>query len=155
MANSCEQTKLWRRIWDLEPTHGAETLKAGLITWMPEIEAVLRSSGTSPSDFTLHDEGHAFRVAENMVELLPTDVFLVLPPHELGLLLLSAYLHDIGMAPEQRRVAQHHELLLCGDVGTLSAQHIAEFQAWLDVHGRGYKIGRASCGERVAIAVVG
>src|ERR1035438_5173653 len=155
MANTWEQTKLWHRLCDLDASQSSESLKASLRTWMPEIEAVLRSSATSPSDFTLHDEGHAFRVAENMVELIPTDVFALLPPYELGLLLLSAYLHDIGMAPEKRRVTQHHELLLCGDVGTLSAQHIAEFQAWLDVHGRGYKIGRASCGERVAIAVVG
>ena len=140
MANTWEQTKLWHRLCDLDASQSSESLKASLRTWMPEIEAVLRSSATSPSDFTLHDEGHAFRVADNMVEPIPTDVFGLLPPYELGLLLLSAYLHDIGMAPEKRRVTQHHELLLCGDVGTLSAQHIAEFQAWLDVHGRGYTL---------------
>ena len=33
---------------------------------MPSIQTVLASGGTSPKDFTLHDEGHSFRVAERM-----------------------------------------------------------------------------------------
>lgn len=67
---------------------------------MPDIERVL-NAGTSPLDFTLHDAEHSFRVAEWMARIVPDDVLPKLSVYELALLLLSAYLHDIGMAPEQ------------------------------------------------------
>src|ERR1035437_5275237 len=72
--------------------------------------------------------------------LFSPDAFFVVPPHELGVLLLSPYLHDIGMAPEKRRVALHHDLLLCGNVDGLSTQQVTEFQSWLDLHGHGYTL---------------
>jgi len=73
----------------------------------PDIERVLSSAGTSPLDFTLHDAEHSFRVAEWMAKIVPGDVLEKLSGYELALLLLSAYLHDIGMTPEQARVQRH------------------------------------------------
>jgi hypothetical protein len=69
-----------------------------------------------------------------MAELMPPDVLQNLTPYELALLLLSAYLHDIGMTPEQKRVTSHYQFLLTGTTSCLSASEIAEFQEFLDDH---------------------
>src|SRR3712207_2817701 len=82
----------------------AEDLKAILTIAMPTIERILRSANTSPTDFTLHDDQHAFRVAQSMAQLIAPETLSALNAYELALLLLSAYLHDIGMTPAQRRV---------------------------------------------------
>ena len=100
--------------------------------WMPQIETVLRQGGTSPTDFTLHDDGHAYRVAQRMVEIMPPETLDGLTPYELAFLLLSAYLHDIGMTPEQRKVSLHYQYLLTGEQDDLSEQEVSEFQRWLD-----------------------
>jgi len=39
---------------------------------MPTIQRIVKSSSTSPTDFTLHDEEHAFRVAEWMYKIIPS-----------------------------------------------------------------------------------
>src|SRR5690349_9038196 len=63
---------------------------------MPVIEKILDLGGTTPKDFTLHDSEHSFRVAERMWQLIPEETKAILSAYELGMLLLSAYLHDIG-----------------------------------------------------------
>lgn len=104
---------------------------------MPQIQKVLAQGQTSPSDFTLHDSGHAFRVARRMAEIVPPDVIPKLSTYDSALLLLSAYLHDIGMTPEQRKVTLHYQYLLTGDPQELSHDETKEFQKWLDDEGRG------------------
>lgn len=103
---------------------------------MPRIQSILSQGGTSSNDFTLHDIGHAFRVAKRMSEIVPPDVFEALSEYELGLMILSAYLHDIGMTPERRNVSLHYQYLLTGDPQTLSQHEIHHFQKWLDESGR-------------------
>ena len=49
---------------------------------MPRIEVILKSGGTSPNDFTLHDEGHSYRVAERMYAIAG-DVVQILSSFEL------------------------------------------------------------------------
>lgn len=88
-------------------------------------------------DFTLHDAEHSFRVAQRMTELIPPDVLPKLQAYELSLLLLSAYLHDIGMTPERKKVSGHYEYLLLGKQGDLSSSDIETFQTWLDDEGEG------------------
>ncbi len=100
--------------------------------WMPKIETILAHGGTSPTDFTLHDAGHAFRVAQRMIDIVPQETLDGLSAHELAFLLMSAYLHDIGMSPEQRKVTLHYQYLLTGEANDLSAPEIEEFQRWLD-----------------------
>ena len=87
-----------------------------------EFEAVVRSSAkefanelnraciTFP-DYTLHDSDHAFRVCMLMHLLLPPKVQKSLNVIEVGLLILSAYGHDIGMA-----VARSQRTLLEGSL---------------------------------------
>jgi len=100
--------------------------------WLPDIETVLRAGGTSALDFTLHDSEHAYRVARRMAQLMPADVRCNLTAYELAFLLLSAYLHDVGMTPEQKRVTSHYRFLMTGNPGCLSASETTEFQAFLD-----------------------
>ncbi len=103
---------------------------------MPEIERVLNAGGTAALDFTLHDAEHSFRVAKWMAEIVGDDVLGKLSAYELALLLLSAYLHDIGMTPEQGRVQRHWRHLVFGPVPEekegLSPKEAEEFQRWLD-----------------------
>ncbi|HZF09660.1 MAG TPA: hypothetical protein VFE33_12790 [Thermoanaerobaculia bacterium] len=97
---------------------------------LPGIETVLSKGGTAPLDFTLHDEDHAFRVAQRMVQVIPEGVLPKLSIPELALLLLSAYLHDIGMTPERGQVAAHYNYLTIAAPG-LTPQEQEEFELWL------------------------
>jgi hypothetical protein len=71
-----------------------------------------------------------------MAKIVPEDVLPKLSPYELALLLLSAYLHDIGMTPEQARVQRHWRHLVFGSTPEekegLSPEEADEFQRWLD-----------------------
>src|SRR6476646_602626 len=126
------------RIWKQLASSSSPELPSivGLLNqWMPDIERVL-NAGTAPLDFTLHDAEHSFRVANWMARIIPADVLPKLSAYELALLLLSAYLHDIGMTPEQARVQRHWRHLVFGQAteakGGLSQEEAAEFQRWLD-----------------------
>jgi len=126
-----KDTKLWQQLDKTDSPEAAEVRKT-LDNCMKDIQGVLQQGGTSRTDFTLHDAQHSFRVAELMTELIPDDVLPELACYELGLLLLSAYLHDVGMSPEQERTFHYHAYLLTGDKETLSEQEAADFQRWLD-----------------------
>ena len=55
-------------------------------------------------EFTLHDGDHLFRVLNLMEKLLPEQTIKNLSKPELMLLILSAFFHDIGMAPDEKQV---------------------------------------------------
>ncbi|MCK4820263.1 ATP-binding protein [bacterium] len=55
-------------------------------------------------EFTLHDGDHLFRVLFLMEKLLSPEILKELSVPELMLLILSAFFHDIGMAPEEKNV---------------------------------------------------
>ena len=114
----------------------ASDVTTTLKSCMPEIQLILDKGGTASTDFTLHDGGHAFRVAQRMCEIIPAEVLDQLSIYELAFLLLSAYLHDIGMTPELRKVTDHYNFLLTGEDQTLSQEEIHDFQKWLDDDGR-------------------
>ena len=131
---SWETTRLWGLVQDrAQPGDPVPQL---LRNEMPEIETVVSKGGTAPIDFTLHDEEHAFRVAERMAELLPDDVAEKLGTFEICLLLLSAYLHDIGMTPTRKVVKHHHRYILTKGENLLSEAEARDLQSWLDeAHG--------------------
>lgn len=131
-----QETVLWKQLEQSKDVE-ANSVRTTLNECMPQIQKVLAQGQTAASDFTLHDSGHAFRVARRMAEVVPADVLLKLSTYELALLLLSAYLHDIGMTPERRKVTLHHRYLLTGDPQDLSQSERDEFQKWLDNEGRG------------------
>jgi hypothetical protein len=55
-------------------------------------------------EYTLHDGDHLFRVLHLMERLLTVDVIEKLSAVELQLLIMSAFFHDIGMAPDEKDV---------------------------------------------------
>jgi len=117
----------------------AKIVSARLRILLPNIQDVLAHT-SSPVDFTLHDAQHSFRVAERMIQIISPDVLEKLSVYELGLLLLSAYLHDIGMTPARRHVELHYHYLLTGnppeivngDIKKLTDKDLIDFQRWLD-----------------------
>jgi len=98
---------------------------------MPAIELILDQGATTPKDFTLHDSGHSFRVAERMWKLIPEGTKEFLSDYELGMLLLCAYLHDMGMSPEYEKVQRLRRYLTEKKEG-LSEQEINDLQQWID-----------------------
>ncbi len=103
---------------------------------MRHLERLLRQGGTSPQDFTLHDADHSFRVAERMMQLITADIQKNLSDHELALLLLAAYGHDIGMTPERNKVLAHHRHLF-GHTTGLTGDEKDLFQKFLDEYPAG------------------
>ncbi|RUA29133.1 MAG: metal-dependent phosphohydrolase, partial [Bacteroidetes bacterium] len=55
-------------------------------------------------EFTLHDGDHLFRVLNLMERLIPTETIDELTSPELLLLIVGAFFHDIGMAPDEKEV---------------------------------------------------
>lgn len=120
---------LWRALESRpSPQDAAQLL---LRQCMPEIERVLTQGGSSPKDFTLHDACHGFRVTEWMTQIIPGDVLKKLSANELALLLLSAYLHDIGMTPQWGKVSAHKEYLISDGTMGFSGDELESFQQWL------------------------
>ncbi len=99
---------------------------------MDSIETILNSGGTTPKDFTLHDANHSYRVAEKMWEIIPNETKEHLTEYELGFLLLSAYLHDIGMSPTFDTVERHLKFLTTDDKKALAEKEIISLQKWID-----------------------
>ncbi len=129
-----QKNPLWVELQN-KKTPESGPIRTTLNLIMPTIQKVLAQGGTAPNDFTLHDSGHAFRVAKQMVKVIPPDVMSKLSSYELALLLLSAYLHDIGMTPEQRKVTQLYNYLLTGEPQNLLRVEKEKFQEWLDNEG--------------------
>lgn len=129
-----DESLLWMTICALEGPE-VEEVKATLVNTLPRIQAILAQGNTSPEDFTLHDSQHGFRVAQRMVEIVPKDVLPRLSIYELALLLLSAYLHDIGMCPPRRTLNGLLKFALTGRSELLSPEEASAFQDWLDASG--------------------
>ncbi|MDD5360679.1 MAG: ATP-binding protein [Ignavibacteria bacterium] len=55
-------------------------------------------------EFTLHDGDHLFRVLNLMEKIVPEQTIKNFSSPELMILILSAFFHDIGMAPEEKQV---------------------------------------------------
>lgn len=109
-----------------------EDVSAAVRGILNRVEPILKSGGTSPTDFTLHDAGHSFRVSELMCKVIPPEVLPQLPHYELALLLLSAYLHDIGMTPERSKEKYVYQFIATGEAPALTDAERGELQAWLD-----------------------
>lgn len=123
-------TELWKQ---LEARKGApaDRLRHIAESILPDAEKVLNKGDTMPGNFTLHDADHSYRVATWMAEIAG-DLLDELSPFDLSMLLLSAYLHDIGMTPKLGRLKAHYYFLLSGEPGELSEEEVEQLQEWLD-----------------------
>ena len=129
-----QTTWLWKTIEKRATAQGNNHASAFLPTltqWMEKLHAIVSSGGTVPLDFTLHDAGHALRVAQRMEQLLTDSARKNLSDYELALLVLAAYGHDVGMTPERKKVQDHHRFLFGHDTG-LSADEQQQFQRFID-----------------------
>ena len=63
-------------------------------------KAIIRHMG----EYTLHDSEHSFRVLNLMGRLIPSETKDNLSVPEIFLLILSAFFHDIGMAPSENEI---------------------------------------------------
>lgn len=61
------------------------------------VAPILATVGNNMPEFTLHDANHSAKVVEIMSRIMPEDVLQQLNTIELTLLILSGYIHDIGM----------------------------------------------------------
>jgi molecular chaperone HtpG len=55
-------------------------------------------------EFTIHDSEHSFRVLNLMARLIPSETLEKISIPEILLLVLTAFFHDIGMAPSEKEV---------------------------------------------------
>lgn len=64
-----------------------------------------RATARELETFTMHDRKHGLKVAHLMWHILPAQRQQKLTPSEIGMLVLAAFLHDVGMAlsPEERQ----------------------------------------------------
>jgi hypothetical protein len=124
-------TTIWREL-GTRSDDASKILTASLELVMPQIQTLLRSGGTTPLDFTLHDDAHSYRVAERMWALMPEGVPKSLSTEELALLLLAAYTHDIGMTPERGLVQSLNRYLLAAEDDLLGDEERRELQRFLD-----------------------
>ncbi len=138
MASDFKNTTIWKLLEERTKESTPQAEQAGIVLQalnehMPKIQSILeKGAGDATKDFTLHDADHSFRVAQRMPVLIPEDVLPELSAFELALLLLSAYLHDIGMTPELKRVHSYYDYLLTGDTDDIEESEILEFQEFLD-----------------------
>ncbi|MFJ7915418.1 MULTISPECIES: ATP-binding protein [unclassified Lysinibacillus] len=62
-------------------------------------------------EYTLHDETHLHRILSLMEKIIPETTLNNLQPLELALLILSAFFHDLGMAPKEKEIKIYKGLL--------------------------------------------
>lgn len=70
-----------------------------------------------------------------MWNIIPENTKEILSEYELALLLLSAYLHDIGMTPQYDMVHKHFQCLTTSTKNILPDVDKETFQKWIDLEG--------------------
>lgn len=131
MGQGWQETALWR---ELERRGDqASAIADAIKPLLRDLEPVLASGATGDLNFTLHDDEHAFRVAERIAELLGDEQLSEISSFDVGFSLAAAYGHDVGMTPARGKVQQHFAALLSArGMGELLNEDVDEFQTWLD-----------------------
>ncbi|HVJ49635.1 HD domain-containing protein [Desulfitobacterium sp.] len=80
--------------------HAKALVKDGVLYAYNKSKTIIRHM----PEFTLHDAGHLFRVLRLMEKLLTKENIDKLYVPELMLLILTAFFHDIGMAPDEETI---------------------------------------------------
>jgi hypothetical protein len=127
-----QTTDLWNALESRED-EGAAAARLTVLNILPEVEEILAKGNSTPKTYTLHDEEHSHRVAQ-LIANIAGDQLQLLSAYEVALLLLAAYLHDIGMTPPAGKVAAHYSYLLSGEASDLSDGQREELQVFLDDH---------------------
>jgi hypothetical protein len=113
LPDRLNQTILYKRLESLlQDQNLSETTKKEIrksITLVDQISddaiQIMKLAPKNFSEYTLHDDRHLLSVTYLMGEILEVSNSLIrLSYIEITILLLSAYLHDIGMAPENKTI---------------------------------------------------
>ena len=123
-------TQLWKLL--LQEGRSTDNTRSYIASWLDDVEILLAKSNTAPMDFTLHDHDHSYRVAERMASLLSANTMELLSDFEIGMLLMSAYLHDVGMNPNRSAVRSIRDFLFTGASEGLENSEAELLQRWLD-----------------------
>ncbi len=96
------RTKIYRRLWKEygEKAHDRQEVIAladSVSRIVNDTDVLLARIADGFPEYTLHDSTHSVKIVELMDKIIPNKTLGLLNILELSLLILSAYLHDIGM----------------------------------------------------------
>ncbi|HTR35037.1 MAG TPA: ATP-binding protein [Bryobacteraceae bacterium] len=102
-AHRVTETSLFRLLVSREITDGfdAAQISSRVNLVVEEAWPILQQVSRHFPLYTLHDPEHSYRVAQNLHRLIPQPTLEHLNSIELSVLILAAYLHDIGMASSE------------------------------------------------------
>ena len=63
-------------------------------------------------EFTLHDETHIFNMLTIIGKIIPQEKMSKLSTPDLFIIIISVFLHDIGMAPDEKHILAWKNQLL-------------------------------------------
>jgi hypothetical protein len=95
-----QKTKLFLSLIDKEKEDC--NLSNKVINIVKEVYPLLQRIPENMPEYTLHDPDHSAKIVEIMSDIIPEQVLLNLNIIEISLLILSAYLHDIGMTCDRK-----------------------------------------------------
>ena len=99
MSNGIKNLDFFKLLKKKEEEEGYEaTLSTPVINVAKQVEPILGRIPVIFEEYTLHDISHSENVIKNMWKFIPAEVKENLNAVEIYLLILSAYLHDVGMA---------------------------------------------------------
>jgi HSP90 family molecular chaperone len=99
MSYGIESAELFKLLVEKEKNEGfRSTLSATVTKVVEQVKPILDRIPVLFEEYTLHDISHSKNVLDNMGKFIPADVKENLNASELYLLILSACLHDVGMA---------------------------------------------------------
>ncbi len=115
MSNGIKNLDFFKLLKKKEEEEGDEaTLSTPVINVAKQVEPILGRIPAFFEEYTLHDISHSENVIKNMWEFIPDKVKENLNAMEIYLLILSAYLHDVGMAvskDEEDEIPKSEEFL--------------------------------------------
>ncbi len=106
----------------------AENLLVGVREVVKQASSILDDGARHTPQFTLHDAEHSERVLDNMAQIIPRETLDILEPLECAILILSAYLHDIGMSAPEAEVRPLRNLLTDEQASDPASEDEGEFR---------------------------
>ncbi len=109
------KTQIGRRLQQLaDADEFTNELLAEVTRIVRKVTPILDRYASAAPTFTRHDASHALNVLTLMGNIIPEDTLNQLGALDLALLVLSAYLHDVGMSPPEDEIGRLGSLLDTG-----------------------------------------
>ncbi len=135
------QKNLWKKLKEFASKNdNVNDLLVDVKRIVKDATPILNVSAQAAPQFTLHDAGHARRVVKRMADIIPDYTFEQLAPLECAMLILSAYLHDIGMSPPRNELVLYENLLFDNRTEGSSENKLDDFRDYLATQWRVTKL---------------